>query len=193
MMKKLFLCFILALSLCGCGSADAKTEEPAVPTFKYTQFASGGVSTELDAIILFENANSTFTRYQISYTSCTCRDAASNYRSVVYVEILNTKDTADEALIRSISFSTNDNYSVGFWGDSNPIYGQPEYTLEYMDENFIQKLVGLSKADFDNWAGYGKSLVGVDTLSGATVSCGNLISLLQGLMAYHGEKYYTSK
>ena len=189
-MKKVFLCLILVFSLFGCGTTSADTNANAVPTFKYTQFASGGVETELDAVILFEHANSTFTRYQISYTSCTCRDAASNYRSVVYVEILNTKDSADEALIRHITFGENDGYSVGFWGDSDPIYGKPEYTIEYLDENFISKLVGMSKAQLDNWGGYGKGLDGVDVLSGATVSCGNLVSLLQSLMAYHGEKYY---
>lgn len=190
-MKKVLLSLLLVLGLCGCGSNTES--QSSIPTFKYTQFASGGVQSELDAVILFENANSTFTRYQVSYTSCTCRDAASNYRSVVYVEILNTKDSADEALIRSISFKENDNYSVGFWGDSNPIYGQPEYTLDYLDEHFIQKLVGMSKADLDAWQGYGHTLDGVDTLAGATVSTGNLISLLQSLMEYHGEHYYNNK
>ena len=189
-MKKVILCLFLVFSLFGCGTTADTTKSSSVPTFKYTQFASGGVETELDAVILFEHANSTFTRYQVSYTSCTCRDAASNYRSVVYVEILNTKDSADEALIRHITFGENDGYSVGFWGDSDPIYGKPEYTIEYLDENFISKLVGVSKAQLDNWGGYGKGLDGVDVLSGATVSCGNLVSLLQSLMEYHGAKYY---
>ena len=77
-MKKIILCILIVLGLCGCESNS--NQSVSVPTFKYTQFASGGVESELDAIILFENANSTFTRYQVSYTSCTCRDRPAGSR-----------------------------------------------------------------------------------------------------------------
>lgn len=158
----------------------------------YTHYASGGVEDELDAIILFENKNSTFTRYQVAFTSCTCRDAASNYRSVMYVELLNNKDAAEEAKIRQLLFTQNEGYNVGLWGDSNPIHGQPTYTQEYMDENFVQKLVGLTMADMESWGGYGSQLdvVDADTVTGATVSTSNIMSVLQALCAYHAQKYY---
>ena len=178
------LCLLLA-----CGTAQAFAE---LKTISYTQYASGGTPTELEAVILFENENSTFTRYQVAYTSCTCRGAESNYRSVMYIELLNTKDTADEAAIRSICFGEKDGFTVGLWGDSNPVYMRPEYTREYMDENFVQKLVGTTKAQYDAWEGYGDILepVDVDAVAGATVSVSNVTSVIRALFQYHADKYY---
>jgi hypothetical protein len=171
------------------------TSASTVPSINYTHFASGGVQDELTAQILMENSNSTFTKYQVAYTSCTCRDAASNYRSVMYVELLNTKDTADDAAIRIITYTQNDGYNVGLWGDSNPIHNQPTYTQEYMDENFVQRLVGVTKLDVDSWGGYGTQLppVAVDSVAGATVSTGNITSVLKSLFEYHAQKYYDTE
>ncbi|MBE6069875.1 MAG: hypothetical protein E7211_19605 [Clostridium lundense] len=201
--RRAFAAGALGLSLSAlCGVAGAEEAQEVGPAgsiqaggftlLPYRQFASGGVSSDLYAVILFENKNKTFTRYQVAYTSCTCRDAASNYRSVCYVEILNTKDTADEATIRSISFAQNDGVNVGVWGDSNPIHGNPELTAEYMNENLVQKFVKVSKAQVDAWEGYGTlvDVLDVDAVSGATVSTSNLTSLLKSLFAYHAEKYY---
>lgn len=171
---------------------DGYTQAGGFTLLPYTHYASGGVEDELTAVVLFENKNSTFTRYQVAYVSCTCRDAASNYRSVMYVELLNNKDTADEAKIRQLLFTQNEGYAVGFWGDSNPIHGQPTYTQEYMDEHFVQKLFGVTKADVDSWEGYGSQLevVEADVLSGATVSTANIMSVLKALFEYHAAKYY---
>ena len=184
------LCIALMLCLLlGCGAAQAFAELKTIP---YTQYASGGTPTELEAVILFENKNSTFTRYQVAFTSCTCRGAESNYRSVMYIELLNTKETADEAAIRTICYGEKDGITVGMWGDSNPVYMRPEYTREYMDENFVQKLVGTTKADYDAWEGYGDVLdaVDVDAVAGATVSVSNVTSVIRSLFQYHAEKYY---
>ena len=179
-------------------SGDATTDDSGVISvggftlLPYPHFASGGVKQDLYAAILFENSNSTFTRYQVAFTSCTCRDAASNYRSVMYVEMLNTAASAEEAKLRWVCFTDNEGYNVGVWGDSNPIHGQPTYTAEYMDENFVASLVGLTKADFDAWGGYGAQVDGidVDAVTGATVSTSNIMSVLRALFAYHAEKYY---
>ena len=179
-------------------SGDATTDDSGVISvggftlLPYPHFASGGVKQDLYAAILFENSNSTFTRYQVAFTSCTCRDAASNYRSVMYVEMLNTAASAEEAKLRWLCFTDNEGYNVGVWGDSNPIHGQPTYTAEYMDENFVASLVGLTKADFDAWGGYGAQVDGidVDAVTGATVSTSNIMSVLRALFAYHAEKYY---
>ena len=179
-------------------SADVTTDASGVISvggftlLPYPHFASGGVKQDLYAAVLFENSNSTFTRYQVAFTSCTCRDAASNYRSVMYAEILNTAASAEEAKLRWVCFTDNEGYNVGVWGDSNPIHGQPTYTAEYMDENFVTPLVGLTKADIDAWSGYGTQVVGidVDAVTGATVSTSNIMSVLRALFAYHAEKYY---
>ncbi len=187
-MKRLLLCLLCAVLLLSTGGiAHAELN-----TFQYTQYASGGTPTELEAVILFENKNSTFTRYQVAYTSCTCRGPEKNYSSVMYVELLNTKETADEALIRQISLGELDGVTVGLWGDSNPIMGHPDYTYDYMNENLVQKLVGTSKAQYDVWEGYGDVLEAVeaDAVSGATVSVSNMTSVIRGLFQYHADKYY---
>ena len=187
-MKKSVLALLFAvLVLAGSVSMAA-----GLTTVPYTQYSSGGTATELEAVILFENKNSTFTRYQVAFTSCTCRGAESNYRSVMYIELLNNKATADEAKIRSISFGEVKGTTVGMWGDSSPIYMQPEKTVEYMDEHFVQKFVGMTKADVDQWEGYGKvvSTVDADAVSGATVSVSNITSVIKAMFQYHADKYY---
>ena len=194
-MKHLILpLLLLALLLGGCGTAPEPAPEPETspfpyPTFEYTHYASGGTAETYTAVILFEQSCSTFTSYQVAFSSCTCRDALVNYYSVCYVELLNTKPTAEQASIRSITFGNNQ----GLWGDSNPNYYRHDYTEEYMDENFVQALVGVSMADAAQWGGYGTQLeaVDADAVSGATVSTGNITSMLQGLFAYHAAKYYS--
>jgi hypothetical protein len=188
-MRRLLVCLLCAALLLSSG-VIAHAE---LKTFPYTQYASGGTPTELEAVILFENKNSTFTRYQVAYTSCTCRGPEKNYSSVMYIELLNTKETADEASIRRISLGEVDGVTVGLWGDSNPIMGHPEYTPEYMDENLVQKLVGTNKAQYDAWDGYGDVIETVepDAVSGATVSVSNMTSVIRELFRYHAEKYYS--
>ena len=187
-MKKIALALALLTLMMFAGASLAQ----GLTTVPYTQYSSGGTATELEAVILFENKNSTFTRYQVAFASCTCRGAESNYRSVMYIELLNNKDTADEAKIRSISFSDVKGTTVGMWGDSNPIYMQPDKTFDYMNEHFVQKLVGLTKADIDQWTGYGKvvSSVDADAVSGATVSVSNITSVVKAMFEYHADKYY---
>ena len=200
------LLFLLLWSLTGCSKAEmaqasevtteavseaaAEEKETAkYPTFTYKHYASGGTEEEYEAVILFEQSCSTFTSYQVACSGCTCRDSLVNYYSVCYVELLNTKPTAGEASIRSITFGNNQ----GLWGDSNPNYYHQEYTEEYMDENFVQRLVGVTKDEISEWGGYGMQLpvIDVDAVSGATVSTSNITSMLKSLFEYHAAKYYT--
>lgn len=189
-MKKsviIVLTVVLVLFVCSCGSkTPAETE--TFPTFEYTHYASGGTEETYKAVILFEQSCSTFTSYQVSFLSCTCRDPLVNYSSVCYVELLNTKPSADLAAIRAITFGNNQ----GLWGDSNPNYYIAEYTEEYYDEHLVQPLVGATKAEFDSWQGYGTQLdrINADAVSGATVSSSNITSMLKSLFAYHAEHYY---
>ena len=189
---KLIACLLALLMLCGCGQNTTPPETEAAgesyPTFEFTHYSSGGNAETYEAVILFEQSVSTFTSYQVAFVSCTCRDSLVNYYSVCYVELLNNKATADESAIRSITFGNNQ----GLWGDSNPNYYKHEYTQEYMDENFVQRLVRVTKAEFDAWQGYGTWLdtVDVDAVAGATVSTSNITSMLKDLFAYHAEKYY---
>lgn len=177
---------LLLASLLGCSAP--KEESVQYPTFQYTHYSSGGTQETYQAVILFEQSNSTFTSYQVAFSSCTCRDAIVNYYSVAYVELLNNKATPEESAIRSITFGEN----RGLWGDSNPNYYLPEYTQEYMDEHFVQALVKADKSDFDAWGGYGTQIDGVevDAVAGATVSTSNITSMLRGLFDYHARHYY---
>ena len=188
-MKKwrLICCLICIACFLSAGTAFAE-----LTTFSYTQYASGGTPTEFEAVILFENKNKTFTKYQVAFTSCTCRGPERNYRSVMYIEMLNTKNTPEEASIRQISFSEIDGVTVGLWGDSNPVMGHPDYTVEYMDENLVQPLVGTCKGQYDAWKGYGDVIeaVDADAVSGATVSTSNITSVIRSLFQYHTDKYY---
>lgn len=199
-MKRLVVFALMLLLLCGCAAPSEEVtpeetqpaqieESTQYPTFTFTHYSSGGTREEYTAVILFEQSNSTFTSYQVAFSSCTCRDSSVNYYSVCYVELLNNKDSAEDAAIRAITFGEN----KGLWGDSNPNYYISEYTQEYMDENFVQSLVRATKADIDAWGGYGTqvSCVDADAVTGATVSTGNITSMLQGLFEYHAEHYYT--
>ena len=182
-----FLCTLMLFLGCEKAPSDAASGG-SFAEFTYTHYSSGGTPEEYPAVILFEEATSTFTAYQVGFVSCTCRDSLVNYYSVCYVELLNTKPSADLAAIRTISFGDN----MGLYGDSNPNYYKHEFTQEYMDERFIQPLVRVTKAELDEWEGYGTQLscIEADAVTGATVTTGNITSMLKGLMAYHAEKYY---
>lgn len=170
------------------GCSFQETSKNTYAEFTYTHYASGGTPEEYTAIILFEQSCSTFTAYQVAFASCNCRDPLVSYYSVCYVELLNTKQSSEEAAIRTITFGDN----MGLYGDSNPNYYVPEYTEQYIDENFVQTLVGVSKSDFDSWEGYGSQLscVDADAVTGATVTTSNTTSMLKSLFEYHAEKYY---
>ncbi len=181
------LATLILLVTCSCSGEDTAKAE-GLTTFEYTHYASGGTEETYKAVILFEQSCSTFTSYQVSFLSCTCRDPLVNYNSVCYVELLNTRPSSDFATIRSITFGNNQ----GLWGDSNPNYYIPEYTEEYYDEHLVQPLVGATKSEFDSWNGYGTQLdrIDADAVSGATVSSSNITSMLKSLFAYHAEHYY---
>ena len=179
---------VLAISLLFLAGCSSDTPKNKYTEFNYTHYSSGGTAEEYTAVILFEQSCSTFTAYQVAYSSCTCRDSLVAYYSVCYVELLNTKQSPDEAAIRAITLGNN----MGLYGDSNPNYYISEYTDDYMDENFVQRLVGATKSDFDNWKGYRSQLpsVDIDAVTGASVTTGNLTSMLKSLFEYHAQKYY---
>jgi len=183
----------MTLSFCSCqksekGTENANAKNGGYETFEYTHYASGGAAETYEAIILFEHSNSTFTAYQVAYSSCTCRNALVNYYMVCYVEILNTKKSPELATIRDITCLDN----KGVWGDSNPNYYIAEYTEEYMNEHLTKGFIGASKTDLDSFKGYGTWIdyLEADAIAGATVSSSNMQSMLKSLFEYHVAKYY---
>jgi len=183
------LVIILTMPLIACKKDDSNAiEGDKYDTFEFTHYASGGAEEVYDAIILFEQSNSTFTAYQIAYSSCTCRNALVNYYMVCYVEILNTKSKPELASIRDITCLDN----KGVWGDSNPNYYISDYTEEYMNEHLVKGFIGASKEDIDSFKGYGNWIdyLDADAIAGATVSSSNMQSMLKSLFEYHVNKYY---
>ena len=114
-----------------------------------------------------------------------------NYKSVCYVEILNTRESGDDAAIRYITLGEN----KGLFGDSDPNYNISDYTYEYYNDNLVKPLIGITKREIDEFKGYGYFVEGlnVDALTGATVTSSNLQSMLKSLFEYHKEKYYHGK
>ena len=195
-MKKIIsvaLVIVMILSFASCGTEEKEEGKfgTTYDTFEYTHYASGGTEEKYNAVILFEHANSTFTAYQVAYSSCTCRNAQVNYYMVCYVEILNTKGSAEKASIRDITCLDN----KGLWGDSNPNYYIADYTEDYMNEHLTKGFIGCSKEEIDAFEGYGTWIEALeaDALAGATVSSSNMQSMLIGLMDYHINKYYKDK
>lgn len=167
--------------------ASCKKEEKLT----FTHYATGGLSEEYEMDIIFEQSNSTFTAYQVAYSSCTCRDAITNYKSICYVEILNTKESGEDASIRYITLGEN----KGLYGDSNPNYNIASHDDKFFELNLVKPLIGITKKEMDKFTGYGyvSEAVDADAVSGATVTTSNIQSMLKSLFKYHKEKYYNGK
>lgn len=194
MAKKLeiiLVIFIVSMALLSCNNTEIKEGNSTDNKVRFTHYASGGTMEEYDIDIIFEESNSTFTAYQVAYSSCTCRDSLVNYKSVCYVEILNTRESGDDAAIRYITLGEN----RGLFGDSDPNYNISDYTYEYYNDNLVKPLIGITKREIDEFSGYGYFVEGldVDALTGATVTSSNLQSMLKSLFEYHKEKYYHGK
>ena len=190
-LKTILALFTASIALLSCNNTEIKEGNGTDNNVKFTHYASGGTMEEYDIDIIFEESNSTFTAYQVAYSSCTCRDSLVNYKSVCYVEILNTRESGDDAAIRYITLGEN----KGLFGDSDPNYNISDYTYEYYNDNLVKPLIGITKREIDEFKGYGYFVEGlnVDALTGATVTSSNLQSMLKSLFEYHKEKYYHGK
>ena len=192
-MKKIkLLIFTLVIALisgCSCNKNDNLIE--------YTHYVRGGGSETLNATILWEYSNKTYTKYQVAYTSYVCSDPSVNYVNVIYLEITN-KGSKEDSLIRNISFSTleeNDTiFNVGMWGDYKESIGKEYYTG--IEQELIAK-IKYSKYEFINSIasnGYGnyKSIenINADLITGGTVSASNIVSIVKSIFDYHIANHY---
>ena len=145
-----------------------------------------------------------YIKYQITYLSCTCRDANVNYWMTAYVEMSlpKSKDINDsEITFLSFDQDSTGHYLAGFWGDSNPTpaghtYEQfkEEYIPFFVGKNYeyMQKLSVVEDIDAADYsAGEGREGYKVDTFSGSSVSTNNIIRMLNALFKYHAtDKYF---
>lgn len=145
-----------------------------------------------------------YIKYQITYLSCTCRDANVNYWMTAYVELSlpKSKDINDsEITFLSFDQDSTGHYLAGFWGDSNPTPAgntyeefKEQYIPFFVGKNYeyIQKLSVVEDIDAADYAsGEGRSEYKLDTFSGSSVSTNNIIRMLNALFKYHAtDKYF---
>lgn len=156
-----------------------------------------GDETDKFAFILLEYQLRDYVRYQITYLSCTCRNADVNYWQVAFVEI--NRYTND---IRTITYGddSSEHYTAGMWGDSSPTPAGK--TLEDFEAEFIPWLIGKSLEDlggisvftnaqyFDvlNTTAIAEQDL-IDGYAGSSVSTNNMIRVMKVLLEYHEENY----
>jgi uncharacterized protein with FMN-binding domain len=159
--------------------------------------------TKFYAFVNFKYKARNYIKYQITYLSCTCRSADVNYWQTAYVELTlpDSKDINDSK-VRFLSFDrdSQDHYTAGFWGDSDPTPAGATYELfkaEYIpyfldkDYKYIQTLSFVEDIDAADYsAGEGREGYKLDTFSGSSVSTNNIIRMLNALFKYHAEDAY---
>ena len=147
-----------------------------------------------------------YIKYQVSYLSCTCREASVNMWQTMYVELtLPESQKIEDAKVKYVSFGADaaGTYTGGHWGDSDPIPSGQTYEMfetEYLpyftgkDSAFISTLSTIDDIDLaDYQAGDGRTAYDVDTFSGASVSANNIIRILNSMMDYHGTDEFFTK
>jgi len=189
---------LIAICLLFSGCAANTSSEVKYPNFTDDRVISyqhlkGGETQEYAGVILYEYEMDNYTKYQVSYLSCTCRDASQNYQHLMYIEINNNNNSAEEATIRNIEYQ--------YWGDSSV---NPQNGLSYEDvkKEFLPYLQYKSKAEIDAMTSLkdikdagqvernNTSLDFIDAYTGASVTVDNTLAILHALFEYHAEKYY---
>lgn len=180
---------------CVTGESGGTTSDSII---KFLHIDGHGAETERDAFILFEFESTSYVKYQVSYLSCTCREANVNYWQVAYVEI--NKITNDVSFL-SFGIAGDGHYTGGMWGDSDPIPTNGK-TLADFEADFFPWIVGKTLMDFDgisvftNDEYHGIQNTGtiddeemIDAYATSSVSTNNLIRIIKVLLAYHEENY----
>ena len=157
------------------------------------------------AFVNFKYEARNYIKYQITYLSCTCRSADVNYWMTAYVELTlpESKDINDSQ-VRFLSFDrdSQDHYTAGFWGDSNPTPAgatyedfKEQYIPFFTDKDYayIQTLSTTDDIAAEDYsAGEGREGYTLDTFSGSSVSTNNIIRMLNALFEYHAtDDYFT--
>ncbi len=202
----LTLVFVVTLSACGelCVGPECVTGETnnggvvADNAMPFTHLNGHGDETTKNAYILFEYKLRDYVKYQVTYLSCTCRNADVNYWQVAYVEIdLNT----NELLTISFGHDGEDgHYTAGMWGDSDPT--PTGKTLDDFETEFIPWLIGKTLEDLEgiqvfknsDYHGISNTVTIddqdlIDDYTGSSVSTNNMIRVMKELLAYHEANY----
>lgn len=148
-----------------------------------------GTETPEEIYVMFEYKTLSYTKYQLSYLSCTCRPADLSFRQVMYLELNNA-----DGSIRYISFGNDTNQEIstpGHWGDSSPIPAGEEHTYEDFQVDLLDGyLVGKTPeelsdvyalSDLTDWEL-------ADSYVGNSVSVNNIIRVIKEVQQYQINK-----
>ncbi len=180
-------------------TVDMENANP-VAVIEFTHVNGPRVEWDFYALINFEYEALFYTKYQVTFLSCTCRSKDVNFWSTMYVELSKPGEdqTNDDIKIRTISFDEKDGYIVGFWGDSGGVDGHDinGTGIYYKDlkRDYIPYLIGKDKKYMDSLSVVediknpdGTAMF--DQFTGASVSTNNIIRILHSVMDYHADKY----
>ncbi len=154
--------------------------------------------TPFYAFVNFKYRARDYIKYQVSYLSCTCREASVNMWQTMYVELtLPESKNPEDVKVKFLSFDKDStgHYNGGHWGDSDPVPAGVTYELfmtEYIpffpqkDSKYIHSLSTIDDIKVEEYQeGEGRDGYTTDALSGATVSANNIIRILNSIMDYH--------
>lgn len=166
-----FLAALVLLS--GCATTSTSVGKAKVPLgleqiLPYEHIDGFGTRTDSPGWIAWEFEAQGYVKYQIAFTSCTCRQESINVKSLLYVEL--TKQGPDSRIKRLM---------YNYWGDSpvTPVGN----TREQIEENYMKKLAGRNRNNLDS----------VDVIAGATVTTVNLRQISAAILDYHIRNYPT--
>lgn len=154
--------------------------------------------TPFYAFVNFKYRARDYIKYQVSYLSCTCREASVNMWQTMYVELtLPESKNPDDVKVKFLSFEKDStgHYNGGNWGDSDPVPTGVTYDTiktEYIsffpqkDSKYIHSISTIDDIKAEEYQeGQGRENFTTDALSGATVSSNNIIRILNSIMDYH--------
>lgn len=163
---------VVALLATSCAGAPAAVVAEAAPApgsdqiLPFVHIDGFGTPDDSFAWIAWEFEAQAYVKYQIAFTSCTCRPESINERSLLYVEIAKSETGGK---IRKIYYE--------YWGDSPQMpSGVKRAEIE---EGFVPLLVNKKLDTLDS----------VDVMTGATVTTVNLKQIAAAVLAYHNAKY----
>lgn len=148
------------------------------------------------AFVNFRYVARDYIKYQVTYLSCTCRAAIVNYWQTAYVELTLPQSKAEnDVQVRFVSFDRdyNDQYTVGFWGDSDPTpegvsYATFKNFINYFngkDWGYIKTLSTMDDISLSDYQANGREAFALDTFTGSSVSTNNIIRMLHAIVKYH--------
>jgi len=196
------LLLLFTLSACEDACVGTSCAEPnglvqAENILNYDHINGYGIETPKLAYILLEHEMRDYIKYQVTYLSCTCREAEYNFWQTAYVEI--NKYTNDVHFI-SFDKDSSGHYNAGNWGDSSPTptgKTTEDFTndfLPWINGKSLEDLAGISVFTNETYFGIDNTTDIaeqdlIDGFAGSSVSTNNMIRMIKVLLEYHTEKY----